>query len=80
MNLIAGREVVRELFGARFTCAAVRAELERILYDPDCRLRMQEGYDEVISALGQPGASQRTARLIVDSLYIKDENKPTVSS
>jgi lipid-A-disaccharide synthase len=68
VNLVAGREVVRELFGALFTPARVQAELARLLGEPDFRERMLRGYDEVIDALGQPGASQRTARLIVQTL------------
>jgi len=68
VNLIAGREVVQELFGAKFTCAAVQAELRRILSEMVYRDRMLAGYDEVIEALGQPGASRRAATLIVQSL------------
>jgi lipid-A-disaccharide synthase len=29
---------------------------------------MLDGYDEIIHTLGMPGASKRTARLIVESL------------
>ena len=64
VNLIAGREVVQELFGAKFTCAQVYAELNRILYDPAYRTQMLAGYDEINKILGQPGASQRTAEMI----------------
>ncbi|MDR1676725.1 MAG: lipid-A-disaccharide synthase [Tannerella sp.] len=76
VNLIAGREIVRELFGAGFTRERIHAELERLLYDVACRNRMLADYGEVIRALGQPGASQRTAKLIVDALLQKktDEN------
>ena len=65
VNLIAGREVVQELFGAKFTRTKVNAELKRILYDPAYRAQMLAGYDEVIETVGQPGASRRTAELIV---------------
>jgi len=69
VNLIAGREVVQELFGAKFTYKAVHTELRQILFEPAYRDRMLAGYDEVIDALGQPGASQRAAKLIVQSLH-----------
>jgi lipid-A-disaccharide synthase len=70
VNLIAGREIVRELFGAKFTRERIHAELEQLLYDVAARDRMLKGYDEVIRALGQPGASQRTATLIVEALNL----------
>lgn len=68
VNLIAGREVVQELFGARFSEQTIRAEIKRITEDASYRQRMLEGYDEVIRLLGQPGASRRTAELIYLSL------------
>ena len=67
VNLIAGREVVRELFGARFSEANIREELERLTCDTAYRERMLEGYDTVIRRLGAPGASREAARLIVDA-------------
>lgn len=68
VNLIAGREIVQELFGQRFSRKEIQSELERILYNTQYRSRMLEGYDEVISILGEPGASRRAATLIHDSL------------
>ena len=68
VNLIAGREVVQELFGARFSNVQIQTELERILKDTAYRESMLEGYDEVIRILGEPGASERAARLIVKAL------------
>lgn len=68
VNLIAGREVVQELFGARFSARQIHDELGRILHDEAYRQKMLEGYDEVIRLLGQPGASRRTAELIYQSL------------
>jgi lipid-A-disaccharide synthase len=64
VNLIAGREVVRELFADRFSFEAIRAELERLLHDADYRECMLSGYDDVIRTLGAPGASRRVARQI----------------
>ena len=68
VNLIGGREIVQELFGARFSESQIQDELGRILQDPAYQKRMLNGYDEIIHTLGMPGASKRTARLIVESL------------
>ena len=68
VNLIAGREIVQELFGARFSYREIHDELGRILNNADYRNRMIAGYDSIIRLLGQPGASQRAARLIYTSL------------
>lgn len=68
VNLIAGREVVQELFGARFSEQSIREEMRRIIEEASYRQQMLEGYDEVIRLLGRPGASRRTAELIYQSL------------
>lgn len=68
VNLIAGKEVVQELFGAKFSYKTIHAELRRIVEDKSYRNKMLEGYDRVISILGEPGASERAARLIFTSL------------
>lgn len=68
VNLIAGCEVVSELFGAKFSPERIHAELKRIVEDSEDRTRMLEGYDHVIAALGQPGASQKAARLMVEGM------------
>jgi lipid-A-disaccharide synthase len=65
VNLIAGEEVVKELFGAKFSHRKIHEELKRILEDPAYRGKMLEGYDRVISLTGKPGASERTAKLII---------------
>jgi lipid-A-disaccharide synthase len=68
VNLIAGREIVQELFGARFSREQIRAELKRLLRESAYRRQMQYDYDEIIRLLGKPGASQRTAGRIMEAL------------
>lgn len=68
VNLIADKEIVQELFGARFGLSSIREELGRIIDNQDYRRRMLSGYDEVIKRLGAPGASERTADLIIQYL------------
>lgn len=65
VNLISGKEVVQELFGARFSEENITAELKRIIHDKTYRESMLQNYDEMIRILGKPGASIRTAELIV---------------
>lgn len=64
VNLIAGREVVRELVADTMTVAQIKAELGRILNDEGWRREMLAGYDEVSKRLGEPGAPAKAARLI----------------
>ncbi len=68
VNLIAGREVVRELVADTMTVGNMYAELERLLKDTAYRSQMMEGYREVSQRLGPPGAPQCAAREIVKIL------------
>lgn len=68
VNLIGGREIVQELFGARFTEQEIDAELRRILLDREYRQSMLNGYDEVIARLGKPGAAEKAAEGILKAL------------
>lgn len=65
VNLISGKEVVQELFGERFSEEIITTELKRIIHDKTYRETMLQNYDEMIRMLGEPGASIRTAELIV---------------
>lgn len=65
VNLISGKEVVQELFGERFSEENITTELKRIIHDKTYRETMLQNYDEMISILGEPGASHRAAELIV---------------
>ena len=68
VNLISGTTVVQELFGEYFSYKNIHEELKRIIEDYTYRNKMLEGYDRMISLLGEPGASRRAAGLIVSSL------------
>lgn len=68
VNLIAGREVVRELVADTMTVEQVRRELERLLHDEEYRRQMLEGYDRMADRLGEAGAPRRAARQMVELL------------
>ena len=72
VNLIAGREVVRELVADTMTVAQIRTELGRILTDERWRREMLEGYADVTARLGEPGAPAKAARLICGLLKKRD--------
>ena len=65
VNLIANREVVKELVADTMTVEQARAELERILYDKDYRQRMLDGYEYMAARLGDAGAPKRAAQAMV---------------
>lgn len=65
VNLIAGVDVVPELVAGDLTPGSLKRELENVLFDDVCRSRQQGGYNKVMALLGEPGAPERAARLIV---------------
>lgn len=72
VNLIADREVVRELVAADMTVENITRELGKLL-PPDSpeRQMMLSGYDHMIDILGAPGASQHAAEKMVQLLTQK---------
>lgn len=67
VNLVAGREVVRELVAESFSVANIRTELAKIL-DGDARQQMLEEYKEVSRALGDEKAPDNAARMMYERL------------
>jgi lipid-A-disaccharide synthase len=65
VNLIAGREVVRELIQDDFTPQACSRELEQLLGSAETRQELRRGLAEVREKLGPPGAVERAAEEIV---------------
>lgn len=62
VNLIAGREVVRELVAADMRLENVKAEIGKLLpADSKERTAMLNEYDRMLDILGDPGASYRAA-------------------
>lgn len=67
VNLIMGREVVKELIQNDLTTANLKRELENILEGPG-RKRQFEAYYELEQKLGGRGASEKAASLIIAGL------------
>lgn len=68
VNLIANKEVVKELFAKFFSIENIRKETEALLMDESYRNQMLTNYDQIISILGAPGASDRAADIITEKL------------
>ena len=68
VNLIAGKEVVKELIQNRFTTTNLKNTLEEILPGGDNRENVLTGYQKVRELLGTKRASQTTAALITQYL------------
>jgi len=65
VNLIAEKEIVRELIQNNFNKTQTHQELQRILSEPG-RSEMLKNYSELITIVGPSGASKRTAELITN--------------
>ena len=67
VNLVAGKEIAKELMQDDLTGDSLAQELLKLL-EPDTNKAMREQLRDVAHKLGQPGASQRAAELILKSL------------
>lgn len=68
VNIIAGREVCRELLQHNLTPTALADELVRLLQDSAARKEVLEGMHAVNTALGGEGAAARAAQAVLDVL------------
>ena len=66
VNLIAGKEVVKELIQNDLTVAKLNDELNKLL-KKDKRVKVLKEYDEIISTLDIGSASKNTAKLIYEN-------------
>jgi lipid-A-disaccharide synthase len=76
VNLIAGKEVVKELIQDDFSIENLKNELNRIFSNVVYKGEMLQGYDLIQERIGDSSASDITAELILDSLK---ETKPRLS-
>ncbi|TFG75948.1 MAG: lipid-A-disaccharide synthase [Flavobacteriales bacterium] len=67
VNLIMGKEVVKELIQRDLNSKNLKTELAKILVNPG-RDSQLKSYDELEKKLGGPGASEKTAALIIQGL------------
>ena len=67
VNIITGKEVVKELLQSKLR-QRIAEELNKILVDNTYRQAMLDNYKSLRDMLGQPGASQRAGRRMVELL------------
>ncbi|MCG8599741.1 MAG: lipid-A-disaccharide synthase [Verrucomicrobiales bacterium] len=64
VNVMAGREVVRELLQDDARGEAIAGELRRLLENPDEREELKSELDEVVESLGEGGSHRRAAESV----------------
>jgi len=69
VNLVAGKEIVPELIQKDVNPQRIAEEALRILRDPILRRRMSESMAGVRQSLGEPGAAQRAAGIVMSLLH-----------
>lgn len=68
VNLIAGKEVVKELFAKFFTIKHIQDETDKLLFDSEYRQNMLKEYKQIQKTLGTENTSDKAAKLIYDRL------------
>ena len=71
VNLVADKEVVRELVADTMTVPNVHKELDALLHDAEYRNRMLQDYDRMIEILGPAGASRQAATKMIELLSVR---------
>ena len=68
VNLIMGKEVVREFVQDEMTGKTIKQELDRLMFDVEYRENMLKDFSELKKTIGKPGASKRVAELILKEM------------
>ena len=67
-NLIADKQVVRELIQEDFSAEMLRTELMRLMSDLEYRMEIQAGYELIRERIGEQQASNQVANLILEAM------------
>jgi lipid-A-disaccharide synthase len=70
VNILAKREVVKELVQHTLTPDSLASEMLRLVGDPAARKALQDDLAKVVATLGEPGAYHRAALIISQKLEI----------
>jgi len=70
VNLIMNKLVVKELIQEECNTVSLRTELNLLLNDPLYRSQMLINYQQLAEKMGEPGASYKAARIIVNALSV----------
>ena len=70
VNLIANKEVVKEMIQSDFNPEALKVELKQLLEEGEYRSKMMEEYRIIGQKIGEKGVADRTAGLMVNYLTI----------
>ncbi|MDA3816527.1 MAG: lipid-A-disaccharide synthase [Prolixibacteraceae bacterium] len=68
VNLVAEKEIVKELFQSKVIPDIINEELDKILSDANYRSSILKGYEDIIDKLHSEGAALKAARDIVESI------------
>jgi lipid-A-disaccharide synthase len=71
VNLIVDRLLVKELIQDELNHSNLRTELQKILFDEERRKEIEDGYKELKEKLGGIGASEKTAKKILELMSKK---------
>jgi len=68
VNLVAEKEIVKELIAHLFTVSNMANELDKLLNDKVYRQDMLKGYSDMKKLLGEPGTARKTAKKMYEFL------------
>jgi lipid-A-disaccharide synthase len=71
VNLIAGKEVIKELIQEKANTEDISKELTALMHDQNYRAQILKEYENIINILDTGSASENAARLMVD--YLKND-------
>jgi len=75
--VLANREVIPEFIQHRAKPNVIVKAVRQLLEHADARDRMISAFDEIVSELGEGGASKKAARVILEEITGKVETKRT---
>ncbi|NLZ73153.1 MAG: lipid-A-disaccharide synthase, partial [Bacteroidales bacterium] len=71
VNLILNKEAVKELVAGSFSIHNIQQELQNLLYNLSYREEMMSDYQNVFRKLGEPGAPEHAAEIMIKLLNTK---------